>query len=137
MFFVVKRATVLVPSGPPNDPNRKHLFICLTDPIGTDRETLLVPIATIRLGESHDLTCQLFKDDHPFIHNESYVDYRFARITLAEKIEDGVNDGILIPREILDGAIFARVCKGIEESRFVALRIRDFYEASNQGRGDP
>lgn len=135
MFFIVKRGTILVPSGPPDDLNRRHLFIFLTDPIGANRETLLVPIATIRTRESHDPTCRLFKGDHPFIHNESYVSYQFARIELADKIEHGVKSGILLPREILDGAIFARVCKGIEESRFVAPRIQNFYETSRGKAG--
>ena len=130
MFFVVKRATVLVPSGPATDPNRKHLFVFMTDPIGSEREALLVPISSIRPKQKHDPTCRLFKRDHPFIQTDSYVNYQFARIEQAETIEHRVRNGILVPHEIMDGAIFARVCKGLEESRFVAQRIREFYESS-------
>ncbi|MEO6696949.1 MAG: hypothetical protein ABIN45_02990 [Gammaproteobacteria bacterium] len=63
------------------------------------------------------------------------MNYRFARIESADKIEHGVKSGVLLPREILDGAIFARVCKGIEESRFVAPLIQNFYEASRGKAG--
>lgn len=32
LFLPLKRATLLIPSGPQGDPHRKHLFILLTDP---------------------------------------------------------------------------------------------------------
>jgi hypothetical protein len=128
MFFVVKRATVLIPSGPANDPNRKHLFIFLTDPIGSERETLLVPIASVRPGQPHDSTCLLYKGDHPFIRADSYVNYARSRIEPAGTIERGVKEGVIVQHDPMDGAIFARVCKGIEESRFVAQKVLVFYE---------
>lgn len=127
MFFVVRRATLLIPSGPPDDPNRKHLFVCLTDPIGPGGDILLVSISTFRQGESHDPTCRLFPGDHPFIRRESYVNYRFARIEPASKIERGVQQGVFIPQQVLDGAIFARVCNGLAESRFVTPQVLAFY----------
>ncbi len=130
MFFVVKRATVLVPSGPTNDPDRKHLFIFLTDPVGHEREVLMVPIASVRPGYPHDSTCLLYKGDHPFIRGDTYVNYQYCRIEPAGKIEIGVKNGLFVPRDPLDSAVFARVCKGIEESRFVAQKILDLYERS-------
>lgn len=127
MFFVVRRATLLIPSGPPDDPNRKHLFACLTDPLGPGRDTLLVSISTLRRGEPHDPTCRLFPGDHPFVRWESYVNYRFARIEPAPKIERGVQQGLFIPQQALDGAIFARICHGLTESRFVTPQVLAFY----------
>lgn len=132
MFFVVRRATLLIPSGPPQDPDRKHLYVCITDPVGAARETLLVPVATLRQGEPHDPTCRLFRGDHPFLRHESYVNYRFARIDPADRIERGVRDGVLVPHQVLDTAVFARVCKGLTESRFLAPRYREFYLASRR-----
>jgi len=32
LFLPIKRATLLVPSGADGDPDRKHLFVLLTDP---------------------------------------------------------------------------------------------------------
>jgi hypothetical protein len=132
MFFVVRRATLLIPSGPANDPNRKHLYICLADPLGAAREALLVPVASVHEGEPHDATCHLYPGDHRFIRHESYVNYRFARIEQAERIEKGVRDGVLVPHDVLDGAVFARVCKGLQESRLVAPKIRAFFAASEE-----
>lgn len=131
MFFVVRRATLLIPSGPADDSGRKHLFICLTDPTGEARNTLLVSISTLRSGLPHDPTCRLYAGDHPFIRQDSFVAYRQARIEPAAAIERGVESGLLVPREILDGAIFARVCKGLTESRFVTPAILNFYIAAS------
>lgn len=133
MFFVARRATLLIPSGPAHDPSRKHLYICVTDPVGAGRETLLVPVATLRQGEPNDPTCRLFPGDHRFFRHESYVNYRFARIDPAGKIEKAVREGNFVPDDILDGAVFARVCKGLTESRFVAPKIRQFYESTQGG----
>ena len=127
MFFVVRRATLLIPSGPIEDLARKHLFICVTDPVGRERETLLVSVSTTRAGEPCDPTCRLFPGDHPFIRQESYVNYHQARIEPAGKLERGVKKGIFTPHEILDGAIFARVCNGLIESRLLAPRYLIFY----------
>ena len=131
MFFVARRATLLVPSGPTSEPGRKHLFICMTDPVGAGRETLLVSVSTLRAGLPHDPTCRLFTADHPFIRQDSFVSYRHARIQPAAAIERGVQSGVLVPREILDGAIFARVCKGLSESRFVTPAVLTFYQAAS------
>lgn len=127
MFFVVRRATLLIPSGPIDDLARKHLFICVTDPVGRERETLLVSVSTKRAGEPFDPTCRLFPRDHPFIRQESYVNYHQARIESADKIERGVKEGIFTPHRILDVTIFARVCKGLTESRLLAPRYLIFY----------
>ena len=130
MFFVVRRATLLIPSGTVDDPERRHLFICLTDPVNEERDTLLVSVSSVRPGLPHDSTCRLFAGDHPFIRHDSFVAYRLMRIEPAAALERGVQNGVLLPREILDGGLFARVCKGLTESRFVTPAILDFYLAA-------
>lgn len=127
MFFVVKRASLLIPSGPTHDPDRKHLFVCLTDPIGPNRDTLIVSISTLQPRLPHDSACRLFPGDHPFIKQESFVLYRAARVELAETIERGVKHRLFVPHEIVNTDVFARICKGLEESRFVRPEILDFY----------
>ena len=69
MFIPFRRASLLIPSGPTHDPQRRHLFIVLTDPFddtgnGVSR-VLLVSLASVR--DSCDRTCILKPGDHPFI----------------------------------------------------------------------
>jgi len=127
MFLVVKRATLLIPSGPASDPNKKHLFICLTDCYGADKETLIVSVSSYRAGLPADSTCKLFAGNHPFLKHESYVDYGNARIISAGKLMNGVKQDLFVPKEPLATDIFARVCFGVEQSLRTSTKNREFY----------
>jgi hypothetical protein len=128
LFIAVRRAILLVRSGPPEDPERKHLFIVLTDPQPPEKSVLLVGIDSIKQGLPHDPTSLLYPDDHRFIKHASYVNYRYARVEPADKLARSVEQGRFDPQEPLDEAVFARVCRGLLESRSVSLKIRNFYE---------
>lgn len=133
LFLPLKRATLLIPSGPDNDLNRKHLFILLTDPYddgsGT-KEVLLVSLSTIKAHIPHDATCILYPGDHPFVKHESFVVYQRSRIEDANKVLKGVKDGKLIPQVPMDSSVFARICQGLENSRLTPVRILKFYLSS-------
>lgn len=128
LFVPVRRATLLVPSGPVDDPDRKHLFILLTDPQPPDQSTLLVGVASVYDNIPHDPTCYLYPGDHPFIRRQSYINYARARIEPAPKLAEGVKQGLLIPQGTLDAALFARICKGLLESRRTMPKIKKFFE---------
>jgi hypothetical protein len=128
LFIPVRRATLLVPSGPEHDPNRKHLFILLTDPPNADSEVLLVSLASVQEHLPYDSTCLLYPGDHPFIRHKSYVNYAYARIEPVGKLVNGVKQRLFDPQGTLDETVFARVCKGLLESRHTTPKIRKFYE---------
>jgi hypothetical protein len=124
MFIPIRRATVLIPSGPLRDLDRKHLFIVTTDPC-PQGSLLLVSISSCRPG--CDTTCRLFVGDHPFVKRDSFIAYDLARIEGADGLMRGVKNGLLHPREAIDTAIFARICHGITESPFTKPSIRAYY----------
>lgn len=128
MFIVTRRATVLVPSGTTEQPDLKHLFILLNDPTHKACLVLIVSISTIRPGRYFDDTCRLFSGEHPFINTDSYVMYSKARIESADTLDRGVRKQILIPKEPMDGGVFARICEGVFHSRHVSPEIRNFFE---------
>lgn len=130
LFVPVRRATLLIPSGADHDPDRKHLFILLTDPQPPDQATLLVNIAPVYDKIPHDPTCYLHPGDHPFIRHQSYVNYARARIEAAPKLAEGVKRGWFVPQGTIEGGIFARVCQGLMESRHTAPKIKKFFEAA-------
>ena len=130
LFLPLKRATLLIPSGPQGDQNRKHLFILLTDPQDDEagkKCVLMVSLSTVRQGVPHDPTCILYAGDHPFVKHDSYVVYQKARLEEADKVLRGVKSGQLVPHDPMDGAVFARVCKGLEESRLTPAKLLTFY----------
>lgn len=130
LFLPLKRATLLVPSGPDNDPDRKHLFILLTDPADAetgDRAVLMVSLSSIKPGLPHDPACRVYPGDHPFVKRDSFVVYQKARIEEAYKVLRGVKDGKLVPHDPMDSAVFARICKGLEDSRLTPPKVLRFY----------
>jgi len=128
MFIVTRRATVLVPSGTEDQPDLKHLFILLNDPVSDENLVLMVSISTIRQNRFHDDCCLLGPGDHPFIRTASFVLYSKARIESVRTLEEGVRRQLLVPREPMDGAVFARICEGVLNSRHTPKEIKLFFQ---------
>ena len=136
LFVPFKRATLLIPSGPTNDPERKHLFVLLTDPIEAsgfdEKQVLLVNIASVPNGLPYDATCIIQPGEHRFIKHESYVFYAKARIEAANALLRGVKSGQLIPHEIIDQALVKRICDGLQQSPHTTPKILYFYALTTQ-----
>jgi hypothetical protein len=134
LFVPFKRATLLIPSGPVNDPDRKHLFVLLTDPIEAPdfngKQVLLVNIASVPKSLPYDSTCILQPGEHRFIKHESYVYYAKARIEAANALLRGVKSGQLMAHEIMGQAIVQRICDGLQRSPHTTPRILRFYTLS-------
>ena len=140
VFQPVRRATLLIPSGPAHDLNKKHLFIILTDPVadpvnGNKVSVLLTSLSTLDIALPHDPTCILHPGDHPFVTRDSYVSYRTSRIQEATKIINGVASGVLVAKELMDSGIVDRICDGLT-SHQTPEKIKRFfrmYTALQQG----
>ena len=132
LFLPFQRATLLIPSGPKEDTERKHLFVLLTNPYpnleSNIKSVLLVSISTLRPNLPHDTACKLYKGDHPFIKADSFVLYRLARIETTDKLIKGVGEGVFYHKETLSEEIFTRVAHGLTESRFTTPAILKFYQ---------
>ena len=134
LFVPFKRATLLIPSGLANDPDRKHLFVLLTNPIEApdfnEKQVLLVNIASAPNGLPYDSTCILQPGDHRFIKHKSYVYYAKARIEAANALLRGVKSGQLIAHNIMGQAIVQRICDCLQQSPHSTPRILRFYALS-------
>ena len=131
VFQPVRRATLLIPSGPAHDLNKKHLFIILTDPVadplnGNKDSVLLTSLSTLDATLPHDPTCILHPGDHPFVTRDSYVSYHTSRIQEAEKIINGVASGVLVAKEPMDSSIVDRICDGLD-SHQTPEKIKRFF----------
>ncbi len=112
MFEAVERATVLY-----CDPHQEHLHILMTDPYGPRGLVLMAPVCTVR--KRHDKACLLYKGDHSFIKDPSYVAYAICRLEEAQKIGRGVETGLFKDCGLLDENVYSRVLAGFEISKFV------------------
>lgn len=123
-----KKSTLLVPSGSHSNPDAKHLFAIVTDKCADDQH-LLVSFSTIKEGRFHDPTCVVAAGSHKFITNNSYVNYRFARIERADHLTKCVDGWMFTPNEDITEDLLARIQQGIVDSDFVAKRVFDYFAA--------
>ena len=131
---LIRKSTLLMPSGPAHDPDRKHLFVILTEPSQSpteQKEVLLVSISSANKNASNfDPTCILMPGDHPFIHRESFIDYRHAIIESRRELQSGVKSGDYVLKEPMKLAVVERICRGLENSPNTPDEILDFYHAA-------
>jgi hypothetical protein len=131
VFQLVRRATLLIPSGPAHDLDRKHLFILLTDPVadpfnGGKNSILLTSLSTLDTALPNDPTCILHPGDHPFVVRDSYVSYRDSRIVETAKIINGVETGVFVVKDLMDSRIVDRICDGLT-SHQTPEKIKRFF----------
>ncbi len=117
-----RRGTLLIPSGPANDPWRKHTHIICTDPDDEGRQ-VLVSICSIR-GDLYDRTCELRAGVHTGVRHPSYVSYRHADFATHDQLRLGVKKSLLIPKEDLNRQDFLRVTRGIALSKHTPGKIK-------------
>lgn len=134
--MTAKKFTLLIPSGPAHDHERKHLFIILTNPCDQGKQ-LLVSISSYRDDDTCDETCILNPGDHEFIRRKSFVVYRRCQITETAALLRGLRDGKLVPREPMDADIFEDICEGLLSSIFTPKRFIDYFEKNRYNGDDP
>lgn len=118
---VFKTATLLIPSGPFENPNKKHLFVVCTDECAKGKR-LIVPICTW-LNNLCDPTCKISAHEHSFINRPSYVLYRNCRIELHSRLVKGIDEGVFVTRDPINAQTFLRIangfCKSVHTPRYV------------------
>ncbi len=87
-FKPQKKATLLMPSGPPDDPERRHLWVILTDSCQHEAN-LLVNVSTLRDGRFHDPACILEPGEHKRITVRSWIEYRRAKAVYSSALIKG------------------------------------------------
>lgn len=131
-FQPVKKATLLMPSGPAADPNRLHLFVILTDPCPRGAN-LLVSVSSVREGRFHDPACIVEAGEHRRIKVRSWVEYRLTRAVLCAALIKGEAAWLYRPDEPITDELHRRMCGGLMASDHCPPRLRRYFE----GKGLP
>lgn len=118
--------TLLIPSGTFTDPNKKHLFVTLTDAC-REGQHLLVSLSRVKDGVHYDPACVFNAGEHQFVREESFAAYRLARIEPAAKLIRHVKAWDFTPKDDMPNHLVERMCAGIEASDFVPSRILKYY----------
>jgi len=125
-YIPLKQGTLLIPSGPPEDCDRKHLFIILTDKDKTGRHAI-VSVSSVKDGKYYDKTTILQPGCHSFITRESYVFYQMADIVRSEKLIKGVESWSYTPKKPVSTQIFEKICRGLPQSDDTPQRIITYF----------
>jgi hypothetical protein len=118
--------TLLIPSGTERDPNKKHLFVILTDAC-RDGQHLLVSLSRVKEGVHYDTACVFEPGEHAFVRERSFAAYRLARIESAQHLIRCVDSWYFTPKEDMPLPLLQRMCDGLERSEFIAQRIVTYY----------
>jgi|SRR5665213_319016 len=140
MFRIVKGSTLLVPSGPAHDPDRRHLHIALTDALqdASDGKTkvVLVSLCSVPTEGPFDATCIILSGEHAFISRKSYVYYAFATLYAVETLAKRCAEGICQRQDPISESLLARVLKGSLNSPHTKQRIRGLCRIAYQDVDD-
>lgn len=123
--LVAKAGTLLIPSGPSHDADRKHLHIVCTDPCKKGDQIVVSVVSWT--SDLCDDACILQAYEHEFLKHKSYVFYRKARIEAATTLVNGIRNGTFKPRDPMNGQTFLRVCKGICNSSQTPRKVKTYY----------
>jgi hypothetical protein len=126
----VRRATLLIPSGPAHDPLRKHLHIVLNDPYPDNTQTpkvLVVSVTSIPASNIYDTSCTLFPGEHPFVSEHSYVAYKFASLQDPASLQAKVNANQFVAKPILSEKAFGYVVAGLQDSPYTEPYLLKFF----------
>lgn len=123
--MIARAGTLLIPSGPDNDPGRRHLHVVCTDPDAA--KTQLIVSITSWTNNLCDGTCILQPHEHPWLRHQSYVFYRKARIELATTLENGLRLGIFEQLADMNGQTFLRIRNGVCASPQTPRKIKRYF----------
>lgn len=126
-FHPRKKTTLLMPSGPPGDPDRLHLWILLSDPCALEAH-LLVNVSSLRDDRFHDPACVIEPGEHKRITSRSWIEYRRARIELSSTLIKGEAAWFYRMSEPVSDSLFERICNGLLESELTPLRMKRYFE---------
>jgi hypothetical protein len=125
-FQPKKMATLRIPSGPPGDPERLHLWIILTDPCPL-QANLIVSVSSIQEGRFHDPTCLLTPGEHKRVTKPSWVEFRRCKAIHSYALTRGVAAWLYHADEPVTEVLFGRICKGLLESEHTPIRMQRYF----------
>lgn len=110
--------------------SKRHLCVCIARAEGPPPEVMLVPLVTQR--DWSDTSVVLQPGVHPFVKNPTVVDFRYARVELLSKLEDGIAQGRIKRDERFPPSIMSNIRKGISKSAFTPNYMIERFKAMNE-----
>jgi hypothetical protein len=122
---IYRAGTLLIPSGPRHDRDRKHLHVVCND-TDEDGNNLVVPITSCR-DHRDDPTCILEEWEHEWLWRKSYALYREAKILSATTLENGLKIHKIQRKADINGQAFLKVRNGVCISPRTPRKIKRYF----------
>jgi len=129
-YLPSKGCTLLIPSGTTLHPDRKHLFVVLTNPCAGGQH-LLISISSVKQNRWHDPTCILEAGEHPFLDHQSYVFYARPQQIGQAGIIKCVKSGLYIVKENCDEAVLKKICEGVATSAMTPRWAKEYFRQNS------
>jgi hypothetical protein len=116
----------LIDSGPVG----KHLFVLVLETKeGNQHQVISVPVCTIRNPDRIDESCIINPGEHPFIKEQSFIEYRNARVDPIGHLLERVRERTFILQQPASLDLLQKIKGGLGISKFVKRYIRDLFSA--------
>lgn len=109
----------------PSGKDKRHLRVVITDP-DNDQNQVVVSITTLRYA-SQDRSCVLKPGEHPFIKNESIVDFRRTTVMSYMQIFNGIKKGLLIKKEDVSDELLLKIQSAAAKSKYISDEIKSMF----------
>ena len=103
-----------------------HLVVVVLDPEEFTKNTIIVPVTTLR-SQKQDHTTVLNPGDHEFIKDQSFVNYAFAKIRSTSFIEQLIKEGKAKTKEPIRANILDKIVAGIRKSDHTPQEVLTMY----------
>jgi hypothetical protein len=103
-----------------------HLFVIILDPEEYTKNTIVVPVNTLR-SQKQDQTTLLKPGDHEFIKDLSFINYSFAKVRSVTFIEQLIRDGKAKTRDPINGSVLEKILIGIRKSDHTPQEVVTMY----------
>ena len=120
--------TLLIPSGPGD---KRHLFVVINDP-GEDEEVVLASLSSVHARS--DTACPVRPGDHPFVHHESCIEYRYCRTDSVAHLNTLLKSGYITRHEDASDELVQRIVDGAWASEHTRPRGHEFSSYSTDQR---
>lgn len=121
--------TLLIQSGPADDPERKHLHGIVTDRCG---EELHMVVCVESVGEAwSDQSCLIQIGEHPFINKLSWVNYSRSKCWKASRLTAFVDGWVFRQKEELSPELLGKICAGVLKSNHTPRGLKKYFTDQN------
>jgi len=103
-----------------------HLFVIIIDPEEYTKNTIVIPVNTLR-SQKQDQTTLLKPGDHEFVKDLSFANYSFARIRSVTFIEQLIKDGKAKIKDPINNSVLEKILMGIRKSEHTPQEVLAMY----------